>query len=295
MSRLRQGLKSRYLITHPIRTHQLGEAFKQRGSVFLDQEIQALISWSPKSACTQVLMWHLQSLGLLQEARDQFPWLHNYRRAVLYRSNNRVAAQSSLYLSGPKRWQYIKVVRDPVKRCFSSYRHALGTGYADRDMSEVLAQPICHQEGFSLKTFLTYLSQVDLTNTNPHHQLQSCRWDKQNWKAVFLIHIDEFDLAGCLSFIDNLTGRPCAFADPMVVKAIHSDQHRYATPLQRVESTSEAWTIPLTKEDTRRWPQSALLHSGEAIALARQLYQSDYEMIAALRSKSQRFPDSLRR
>ena len=162
-------------------------------------------------------------------------------------------------------------------------------------MSLVLGKPICHREGFSFKTFLTYLGHVDLTSTNPHHKLQSCRWDQQIWKEVFLIHIDEFDLAGCLSLIDDLNGRPRAFESPLVTQAIDSDRHRYVTSPQRPEQGTQVWTVPLAKEDTNCWPQAALLESAEARALAYQLYQPDYEMISALRSKSKLFPDSLKR
>ena len=45
-----------------------------------------VLFFSAKSGCTFAIKWFLQQTHMLEAARYYHPWVHNYRRDVLYNS-----------------------------------------------------------------------------------------------------------------------------------------------------------------------------------------------------------------
>lgn len=256
--------------------------------VFLDGQSRLAISWSAKSACTRVLMWYLYHMGCLEEARSYNSWLHVYRKEVLAQSTLYLSARQKLIKEGARHWTYVKVVRDPVARCISSYRHAISTGYADQGMSETLGLPISSREGFSLETFLSFLSNIDLSTANLHHRVQAHSLDGSRWSQIRLIHINDQDLTESLSEIDRAFGLPVAFESDVLKEQSSHDEQRYQSPdgSMREAPTDGLWKQPLGQSMLANWPAQSELAVPEVVEQIRCLYQRDYEMIEDLKRKS---------
>ena len=275
------------------RTYLFRKALSKQPKALLDGETRSLVSWSPKSACTVVLMWHLQRLGLLGDAKDYHRWPHRYRQRVLYRSSKYAHAQKQASREGPELWTYVKVVRDPWGRCISSYRQALKTGYANQTMSKVLGRAISHEAGFSFETFLEFLGKIDLTTSNPHHRFQAHDLDGFDWDCIFLVKIDDMDLASALSYIDDVQSKPRAFESELLASSVHSDKRRYVAP-QNTRPTirdEEIWRHPLCKQDLKNWPQKALFESVTASQTVKDLYHQDYQMLDTMGARSAPMPE----
>ncbi|NDY96291.1 sulfotransferase family 2 domain-containing protein [Wenzhouxiangella limi] len=256
----------------------------------IDDHHRTVISWSAKAACTRVLIWHYERLGLIDEALQYHHWPHKYRMNVLYKSRRYVEGRKKLIREGPPLWDYVKVVRDPVKRCVSSYRHALAHGYADKNMSAVLGKKIDHKYGFSYATFLEYLKGINISRCDVHHQLQAHPLDKIKFGRTWLVHIDEYDLDTELASIDSAQGVMLNRKDSVAGDFVRKDAHRYAIGKRKSDSFDvDQWLRPLRKSDTASWPKQALEKAPEAREIVGKLYGHDYRTISELKNRSERF------
>lgn len=254
----------------------------------LDASRRMVISWSAKSACTHVVIWYLNRLGLLDQALRHHAWVHRYREEVLYRSEMYRDARDQLQREGASKWTYLKVVRDPVKRCVSSYRHALKHGYEDEKMSQALGCEIDHKIGYSYESFLEYLGQTDLNQCNFHHRVQEHSLDTIPFGRTWLIHVDEQDLAGTLAQIDRIQGCAPLAEHGDSAAAIASAAHRHAGDGKDDSSdTLDQWRKPLSVANVQQWPKHALLSASPATELARRIYRADYHMLSELRQRAE--------
>lgn len=281
------GLGSRFVNRIISRSNTLHGRLRQDPIPLLDGERRTIISWSAKSACTHVLIWYLQRVGLLTDSRAYHRWVHRYRREVLYRSSSYKKVRRLLAGEGPSVWTYVKVVRDPVKRCISSYRHAVRYGYEDKKISRVLGRRIDHIQGFSFEEFLEYLGHCDLRTVNLHHRLQTHPLDSEIFARTWLINADEKDLEGALAEIDRKQGVGSIVERPDRIEAIASAARRHAANVPDRGSVKDLWRIPLRKTDVNNWPSEALRKSEEASALVRAIYAKDYEMLAWMGKKAE--------
>lgn len=78
-----------------------------------------IIDWTPKAGSLCVCRMVFESMGLLEEALQYHPWLHEYRADVFYRRYGRV---NNKILSKNEHVR-IKFVRNPYHRAVSSYTH----------------------------------------------------------------------------------------------------------------------------------------------------------------------------
>ena len=265
------------------RRGRLGAKLRQTPLPLLDASRRTVISWSAKSACTHMLIWYLHRLGLLDEARSHHPWVHRYRGEVLYRSALYQNARDQLVREGPSQWNYVKVVRDPVKRCVSSYRHALKHGYEDEKMSRALGREIDHKCGYSYETFLGYLAQIDLHHCDIHHRVQKHSLDTLDFGRTWLINVDEHDLDAALAEIDRIQGCPPLDDHEGSSQAIASAARRHADQGQDGRSRETAqWRMPLGEGDVEQWPKCALVSALPAAKIVRRIYRCDYDILAKL-------------
>ena len=265
------------------RGRRLGAKLRQVPLPLLDARRRTVISWSAKSACTHVLIWYLHRLGLLDEARSYHPWVHRYRSEVLYRSALYQKARDQLVREGPSQWNYVKVVRDPVKRCVSSYRHALKHGYEDGKMSRVLGREIDHKTGYSYETFLDYLAQIDLHHCDIHHRVQKHSLDTVEFGRTWLINADEQDLDAALAGIDRIQGCPPLDDHEGGSQAIASAARRHADQEEDdLPRETEQWRMPLGAGDVEQWPKRALVYALPAVEVVHRIYRCDYDMLARL-------------
>lgn len=289
LERISQRLRTRAPLHLKLRRTPLHAALRRQPVPLLDRDNRVVVSWSPRAACTHVVIWHLDRIGLWQEAQSYAPWPHRYRTEVYYRTRTYRHAVKRLDREGTDRWSLIKVVRDPARRCVSSYRHALSLGYADDDMQRVLGRRIDHREGFSYETFLEYLARIDLARCNPHHRLQIHPIDLFTYRRVDLIDIDARDLDTSLREIERSHEMAGAAVSGQSDSALERVARRHAARDREPGQTPELWRKPLTQSDTRAevWPKAELEASSAAARKAREIYQRDYEMLAALAERSE--------
>lgn len=267
---------------------RFGAKLRQAPLPLLDGSRRTVVSWSAKSACTHVVIWYLHRLGLLDEARSHHPWVHRYRGEVLYRSRMYQSARDQLGREGASEWTYVKVVRDPVKRCVSSYRHALMHGYEDEKMAHVLGREIDHKIGYSYETFLEYLGQIDLHHCDIHHRVQKHSLDTVPFGQTWLINVDEQDLDAALAELDRLQGCTPRNDDESSAAAIADAAHRHAGDAEGGSSCiTDQWHMPLSVDDVQRWPKHSLLAASPATELARRIYRCDYEMLSKLAERAE--------
>lgn len=272
-----------------LRPTPLHRALRKQPMPLLDPGNRMIISWSPRAGTTHLLIWHLARMGLLDEAERHAPWPHRYRVDVYYRRRGYRDGIRRLKAEGPGAWTLLKVARDPVKRCVSSYRYALSRGYADRKMERVLGRPVDHREGFSYETFLDYLARVDLARCDPHHRLQTHPVDLWSYGRVHLIDIDARDLDVSLREVERIHGIERAGTvgreeEMKVSRLARRNAPRRDEPAQDVE----IWRRPLARADTtaERWPKAALEACAPAARKARALYARDYEVLGELAGRS---------
>lgn len=256
----------------------LSECLRQRPWPMIDWKSRIVVSWSAKSACTHVLIWHLDRLGLLDDMAAESSWPHDYRVRTYYSLPEYQRALNSIAHDGPGEWTYLKVVRDPCNRCISSYRHALAHGYADRLMSHFLGRPISHREGYSYADFLEYLHRIDLQHCDIHHRLQRHPLDPAPFGKKILINIDEQDLESSLAHVKGIRGDISGEGNTRRKKLVRRAARRHATESGRSSEDPDVWLKPLTRDDVGRWPKSELQGCRSARELARQLYLRDYAM-----------------
>jgi Sulfotransferase family len=164
--------------------HQEDILKRSLSSALLSQKHNLCILWSAKAGCTFTVKWFLYHEGLLQEALDYSPWVHNYRQDIFYNSiNYRKRIENPLEILRSQNLMIAKVVRNPYTRAVSSYLHA--------SRSPRLSQPIlaCLNKGdhekFSFREFVDYLESTSLETCNIHWQLQQSPAEKS---GSLLIH-----------------------------------------------------------------------------------------------------------
>lgn len=245
---------------------------------------RTVVSWSAKSACTQVLIWHLERCGLLAEARRKFGWLHRYREEVYYSTDQYMRAVSLIQSEVPDLWSYVKVIRDPINRCVSSFRHALSYGYEDNLMTRVLKRRINHGVGFSYADFVEYLEKIDIQACNIHHQAQSHPLDNVAFGNRWLVNIDEQDLESALWEIDKVQGLA---GQPSEARrdAVRGDSARYAPLEGSTISGEDIFRTVMTKETASAWPKQALQNCPEARRRVRAIYAMDYALLEGFESQ----------
>lgn len=228
-----------------------------------------IVVFSAKSACTNVVVWLLNHLGHARAAADYHPWPHRYRGDVYYSSQlyREALAQD---LSG---FAVLRVMRDPFDRAASSYRHALNTGYADKEIAGLLKRSDIRARGYSFKEFIDLLERSDLRKCNIHHRIQ--RHPVEDALPVrYLINISTQDLYAGLRAVEEDLDLPRTDFDAL--KLFHRDSGRKAA--RRTDAT-DAYAERFTHRDARHgpWPLGAGLLTAAARRRLAPLYSVDIE------------------
>jgi hypothetical protein len=226
-----------------------------------------IVVMSAKSACTNVVMWFFHHLGHAGAAADYHRWPHRYRGQVYYRSQlYRDARESDL--SG---YAVVRVMRDPYERAASSYRHALTTGYANREMVALLGRPNWRVTGFSFSEYIDMLDRCDLRTCDIHHRLQ--RHPIEDALPVrHVINITTQDLYARLHEVEADLGLPRT--DFRAIAWFNRPSHR--EPPRR-ESAADAYEERFTQDTARNgpWPPTAALLTPAARKRLAALYAVD--------------------
>jgi hypothetical protein len=232
------------------------------------------IIWSPKAACTTVLLWYLWRCGLLQEALAFDPWPHRYRRAVLYKSDGYRECLAEASATG---WSWLRVVRDPYARAVSSYRHALRWGYEDARMTRFLRRPTTSEAGFSFEQFLDYLLLIDIATCNLHHQQQLHPIEAKVTLAQ-VINVDRQDLMASLTRIGETLPLP---AQPL--SALEAAIARIAAPhhaRQVAFDRDQAATVFTKAHAAGDWPSYGHFLNASTRGKIARIYAADFARYA---------------
>lgn len=229
------------------------------------------IIWSPKCACTKVVLWYFKLTGLLHAAMFYHPWPHVYRMQVFYHSRE---YGNWVRTADWKNFSWYQFCRDPVKRLLSSYRHNLGHGHADERISRALGRTVSCQQGYSLNDFLTYLDRQDLAGRcDPHVRLQV--QEISDSVPVKVINIDDVDMLVEMNAIERAHGLPVT--DFSEIAAFARDERRRAKVAAHEQFSPDRI---LSKADARgNWPLEAATLDADTTERIKRLYARDMAFI----------------
>jgi hypothetical protein len=233
----------------------------------LHPDARMLVIFSPKSACTNVVIWFLHQLGHAKAAFDFDPWPHQYRAEVYFKSK---LYQRACALDVAQ-FAVVRVVRDPFSRAASSFRHALQRGLVDPDFSMLPEPARAADQGLSFAEFLDCLDRLDLTTCNPHYRIQ--RHPIEDLLPVrYLINVSTEDLFTRLNEVETDLGLP--LTDFVEVPWFHRDRR---SSVNGTLDTADAYTLPLTQSAARKgpWPRYEALLSPSARERIARLYAVD--------------------
>ena len=127
-----------------------------------------IVVFSPKSACTSVVIWFFHQLGHTAAARDYSSWPHRYRTEVYYKS----ALYRRAYERDLSKFSLVRIIRDPFERAVSSFRHMQKGGLVDKEIARALGRNDMRTAGLSFSEFLDFLEGCDLNTCDPHFRVQ---------------------------------------------------------------------------------------------------------------------------
>lgn len=224
------------------------------------------------------MAWYLVAEGQDDKAFAYHHWPHHYRERVLYLSPEFRDALTRLRSSKGRGWSLIRVMRSPLNRLVSSYRHALLFGYADREMSRVLGRKIVSREGFSITTFLDFLQRIDIQTCDPHYRAQVNPIDALNFEKKFVINADQVNLFEALNQVESHLGLGRTKFDNIPYFAeigkIHHSRH------SEREDLDQLFTRVFSADDAQKdWPGLQLRAVPEVKAEVEKIYAADYAFL----------------
>jgi hypothetical protein len=250
---------------------QWRQALKAVMRPLIHPEKRFVVLFSAKSACSSVVIWFLHTLGLAEEARRHHEWPHAYRIDKLYQRPDYLGARASLC---PEQARILRVVRDPVERAVSSFKHALGTGYARESILRALGIDIAEQ-GLSFERFIEFLESEDLQRCDPHHRLQ-CHPVEQLRRPDRVLNVSHQSLFEGLNEFERSLGMPVT--DFRSLRWVHELQA--AREPRSGPEAGDSYRQILTQEQARHGPWPRGLLTSEARARLECLYSADIRLYA---------------
>lgn len=144
------------------------KAYNQVSRPLLIPKEKIMVIFSAKSACSSAVIWAFHRIGLSAEAQAYHGWPHKYRTDCFYKRKEVIECAR---FTPVQDFRIVKIMRDPIDRAASSYRHALGTGYA-RDAILAAIGVDTAEQGLSFQQFIDFLETEDLSACDIHHRKQ---------------------------------------------------------------------------------------------------------------------------
>ena len=226
------------------------KACRQADPPLIDPDRRLMLVFSPKAACSTAVIWFFHQAGLARQARAHHEWPHRYR----IERHEPGERQARGRLVPPQDLRVVRVVRDPLDRAASSFRHALGTGYA-RDQILAAVGVDTRTEPLTFQRFIDFLETEDLDRCDPHHRRQHHPVEDLRAPDV-VISTTEHDLFAGLNAAERRFGLPVT--DFGALSWVH-DVQRHRVP-RSVDMGERPDLVPL---DTRQalsgpWPTGLL-------------------------------------
>lgn len=257
------------MLTRGFRNARIRRALKVNPRPLLDPERRLVVVFSPKSACSSVVIWFFNQIGLAAEARAFNNWPHRYRREVYYKSERyRTALHDDI-----SSYRVIRVIRDPAERAASSFRHNL------RVRSAVLAgftgeDPV--QTGVSFRRYLDYLETLDIRRCNTHDRRQLHPVER-HLSPDRVINVSAEDLFTALGETERAFGLDAT--DFTRIPWLSDVEFRRVAASTMPDA--DAYDLPLTPRHTfEAWPARSAMLTSEARRRIATIYREDYEAYA---------------
>ncbi len=206
--------------------------------------------FSPKSACSSVVIWFFNTLGLLNEARAFSHWPHHYRIEKLMRDPRQIKAQK-LPLANAK---ILRVVRDPISRAASSFRHAVATGYANERIMKTICEDV-EKHGLSFQRFIDFLEMEDLDRCDPHHRRQKNPIEDLR-SPDFTINVSHQNLFEALNAFEKEMGMP--LTDFPLLNWIHELQSTRVPDYKNMGPDPDELVLQIEQAQRGPWPNGLL-------------------------------------
>lgn len=228
----------------------------------LNADERLIVLWSGKSACTTVLRWTFNRMGLL-DAADYFGWIHQFRTKVYYDSR-RYSRGIERYEQ--ERYRHVRVVRDPFSRVVSAYLHSLQQGYE----RERIAAFLVVDRPYSFRDFVAYLSTVNLAEHNIHFRWQSTEAERSgDLQLDHFIRIED-GLQRRLNEVEQALGLAATNFAVSNIQSKHRSDYS-ARPEFAGDTAHGVGSRPSV-------PQYRLFYDPALVRQVAQLYKPDFEM-----------------
>lgn len=240
-----------------------------------------VVSWSPKSGCTHVVVWFFIKTGLLQKANAYHDWPHNYRIDIYQKSTKYVKHVEQLKESDGKGYTHIKITRDPTKRLVSIFRHVCRHAFMHREFSRKLKLN-AKRDGVSLLDLRSYLEGENLIKPsliNPHLCAQTHPvWDL-SFDRTITLNLDQTELNAGINAIERDLGMgETPFADIPKFNTVREIHYAKSSEYDGPEPIEEHRFMPSETDD---FPKQQLIESTILQQMAREFYAADFGKVDA--------------
>jgi len=242
----------------------------------LDPDRSLLILWSAKSACSLLFVWHLKTVGLLDDYRASGCPPHEYRGTRYL--------QSDVFVRGRERvlddYRVLHVIRDPCLRAVSCYRHVLAFKFADKRFKTFRGGDLDRRRGFSFSRYLDFLGTLDLSRTNIHHRQQLHRVESLK-PADRVINISKGGLFQDLNRLEEELGTPRTDFSELGGE-LRREEGRKAKTIQFAEGSVPDHPFDAAAAAGRGpWPDYGQFLTPSVRRRIERLYAADFEAFAA--------------
>ncbi len=233
-----------------------------------------VVSWSPKSACTQVLLWFLYQEGLLEASQYFSRWPHDFRGRVYYHSATYHHAARQVAKSNGAGFTLLRVTRDPTARFVSIFRHVLRRKVMRAEINAFVGRDI-GVEGMSIAELGAFLDGKPLLLPSPMDQHLCAQthpaW-AMNFERVITLNVDTDDLfRGLNGLAKDLDLRQTPFNQLPAFEMIAERHHATDT----TSPERDILNAVLSVSDNSTFPIKALRADARVQALATRLYAVD--------------------
>jgi hypothetical protein len=248
-------------------------AFQAEPRPLLIETKKIVVSWSPKSACSHIVLWAFKHEGLFRACNYYNPWPHHYRLDVYYKSYTYQRRTQEFFEANGAGHTLVKFTRDPAKRLVSIFRHACRFPFLHEEVRRHLGFDM-RREGLSLQDFGAVLARLNLvipTSINPHVRAQIHPVWSMDFDRVVTINMDEVPLDATINRLEPDVGLSVTrFAE--IPKFGHLRNAHYAkdVPFEGDDAALAAYRF--RPRETDSFPKRRL----EALPLVRELAERHY-------------------
>ena len=249
---------------------EFGRLLWSRNPPLIHNDARMIVIFSPKSACSSVVIWFLHQIGEAQAAQQYHYWPHRYRIEVYYRSPQ----YRSAFDQDLENFSVVRVVRDPFERAVSSFRHVLGMRPLREKVSKLSGIDIAN-DGMSFAQFLDFLDDCDLTTCDAHYGLQHHPIENRV-PVSHLINVSTENLFARLNEVEADLGLPRT--DFASLSWIHQTEH-YRHKFPNATDIGDPFTARLKPRAATRgpWPPNSTFLTAEAREHIADLYRVDLQ------------------